>query len=222
MVKKQYPFQRAKKDNLELADRMLRWISFPISKFLVRHTSITPNEVTIFSFLLSLAGGFFFLQGGHNNLIIGGILVFLRQIFDQVDGEVARIKLLRSSLGKWLDGVTGYLGTEVIILSLAAGIGTTFAYMVGAFTAIAYPLQYLFVYFYKMEVTGSQQQIFLGKENRFSSLRYIYGSALFYVLVPLFAFLNRPLWALLFFAAVGNIFWMGTLVMQYLELQRSK
>ncbi|MDP3698713.1 MAG: CDP-alcohol phosphatidyltransferase family protein [Nanoarchaeota archaeon] len=221
MTEEKYDFQRAKKENLELADRMLRWISFPISKLIIRYTSITPNQITLFSFLLSLAGGFFFLQGEYKDLVTGGILIFLRQIFDQVDGEVARIKGLGSTFGKWFDGITGYLSVELIIFSLAIGIGTPLAYLVGGVAALAYPLQYLFVYFYKLEVVNSSEPITIGKGNKFNFLRQIYGSALFYVLVPLFAFMNKPLWALLFFAVVGNLFWMGTLAVQYLALRRN-
>ena len=219
MVEQKY-FQRAKKENLELTDRMLRWLSFPISKFIVRHTFVTPNEITVFSFLLSLAGGFFFLQGDHRNLIIGGILVFLRQIFDQVDGEIARMKNLSSVSGKWLDGITGYLSAEIIIICLSVGIGTPLSYFLGVFAALAYPLQYLFVYFYKLEIVQSSAPMAIGKENKFSFLRYVYGSALFYVLVPVFVFLDKPLWALLFFAIVGNLFWFCTLGVQYLALRK--
>jgi len=220
MIEEKYDFQRAKKENAELADRMLRWLSFPISKFIIRHTPIVPNQITLFSFSLSLIGCFFFLRGDHISLIVGGLFIFLRQIFDQVDGEVARIKGLSSSLGKWLDGITDYLSPELIIFSLAIGIGTPLAYLVGAFTAIAYPMQYLFVYFYKLEIVKSSEPIAIGEGNKFNFLRHIYGSVLFYVLVPLFLFMNKPLWALLFFAVVGNAFWAGTLLAQYLTLRK--
>ncbi len=219
MTEEKYDFQRAKKEDIELADRMLRWVSFPISKFIIRHTPITPNQITLFSFFLSLVGCFFFLRGDNISLIVGGAFIFLRQIFDQVDGEVARIKGLSSSLGKWLDGITGFLSTELIIFSLAIGIGTPLAYLAGAFTAIAYPMQYLFVYFYKLEIVKSPEPIAIGNGNKFNFLRHIYGSVLFFVLVPLFVFMNKPLWALLFFAVVGNLFWVGTLLAQYLTLR---
>src|SRR3989344_143670 len=174
MIEEKYDFQRAKKENAELADRMLRWLSFPISKFIIRHTPIVPNQITLFSI----------------------------------------------SLGKWLDGITDYLSPELIIFSLAIGIGTPLAYLVGAFTAIAYPMQYLFVYFYKLEIVKSSEPIAIGEGNKFNFLRHIYGSVLFYVLVPLFLFMNKPLWALLFFAVVGNAFWAGTLLAQYLTLRK--
>jgi len=86
MTEEKYDFQRAKKENAELADRMLRWLSFPISKFIIRHTPIVPNQITLFSFSLSLIGCFFFLRGDHISLIVGGLFIFLRQIFDQENG----------------------------------------------------------------------------------------------------------------------------------------
>ncbi|KKL72056.1 hypothetical protein LCGC14_2088710, partial [marine sediment metagenome] len=48
-----------------------RPISVRITKFLVK-TKITPNHITILSFIITMAGALFFFLGGYINLIIGG------------------------------------------------------------------------------------------------------------------------------------------------------
>lgn len=208
----------ALKKNLEFSDKILRGVSLAISAVLLR-TPITPNQVTLISFLCALFAGYLFLKGDYHSLVLGGVFAFFRQILDQVDGEIARVKKLSSSLGKWFDGITGFLSTEIILLGLTFGIDTPAAYRLGFLAALAYPLQYLFIYFYKGEVTKSSEKISLGT-SRLEVFRYLYGSAFFYLFVPFCVFLNKPFWVLTFFAIFGNLYWMGILLLQYLELQK--
>ena len=81
-----------------------RPLSVRISRRLVNHR-ITPNQISLFSFLCSMvAAGLFFL-GGYPTLLLGGILAQFASAVDGCDGEVARLKLQSSSYGGWLDAV---------------------------------------------------------------------------------------------------------------------
>lgn len=218
----QYDFSKALKKDMELTDRMKRWISLPISKFLILHTKITPNHITVSSFICTLIAGFFLIQGGYNNQVWGGIFAFLREILDQMDGEIARVKGINDAWGKWFDGVTGFVSTEIIITTLAIGIGSEKALLWGMLAAIAFPMHYLLIHFYKHEVAKSSEPLeFLSgpKQGMLYYLRYAYGSALFYVLVPILLFVHKPLLALQFFAIMGNLFWMGLLLIQYKNIK---
>lgn len=220
-----YDFSRALKKDMELTDRVKRWISLPLTKFLILYTKFTPNHITVSSFLCTLVAGFFLLQGGYINQVWGGIFTLLREILDQMDGEMARIKGIADAWGKWFDGVAGFVSTEIIIVTLAMGMGTERALFWGMLAAIAFPLHYLLVYFYKHEVIKSSEPIeFLSGPSHgiLYHLRFAYGSALFYVLVPILLFLHQPLPALQFFAIVGNLFWMGLLVVQYRNIRKIK
>ena len=218
-MKKRYSAKQALKGNLELTDRMFRWLSMLISKPLARYTNITPNTVTVFSFIIALIAGYFFLTGNYTYMIIGGILTFFSQIFDQVDGEIARMRGLSSDFGKWLDSVTGYIRTEVVIVCLAIGVGTKLALALGMLAAIAYPMQYMFVYYYKCDIVKNFKPMRIGKSSKLDFLRYAYGSSFFYVSLPLCVFINKPLWALGFFAVFGNFFWVSTVFIQYLNIR---
>lgn len=219
----QYDFSKAVKKDMELADRMKRWISLPLSKFLILHTKVTPNQITISSFICTLIAGLFLIQGGYNHQVWGGIFAFLREILDQMDGEIARVKGITNAWGKWFDGVAGFVSTEIIIITLAIGIGSETALFWGMLAAIAFPMHYLLIHFYKHEVIKSSEPLeFLSGPHQgiWHHLRFMYGSALFYVLVPILLFVHQPLLALQFFAIVGNLFWMGLLLIQYRNLRK--
>ncbi|MCD6467393.1 MAG: CDP-alcohol phosphatidyltransferase family protein [Methanomicrobia archaeon] len=69
-----------------------RKVSIRISKILLK-TGITPNHVSIITFLIALSAAFMFLRG---NIILGGILTQLTSIIDGVDGEIARMKNMQT------------------------------------------------------------------------------------------------------------------------------
>ncbi|MDB4962782.1 MAG: uncharacterized protein JWP01_2781 [Myxococcales bacterium] len=115
-----------------------RHISLPVTRAIMR-TSILPNHVTVFCFLLAVAGGIVISRGGYLAGVVGMVLVNLGSILDGVDGELARLKYRFSSLGQWLDtladdfGNVAYVGGIGINLQMA---GVTWA-MPLAITALA-------------------------------------------------------------------------------------
>ncbi|GAI32337.1 unnamed protein product [marine sediment metagenome] len=81
-----------------------RPISTQLSKLLLKKR-ITPNQISFFSFSLSMIGAFFFFLGGYINLLIGGILAQVSSVIDGCDGEIARLKFQTSEFGGWYDAV---------------------------------------------------------------------------------------------------------------------
>ena len=66
-------------------------------------TPLTPNQITILSFLTGLLGASCFLFGSYGGSVLGALLLQFSTVLDCVDGEVARVKMLESPLGEWLD-----------------------------------------------------------------------------------------------------------------------
>jgi len=98
-----------------------RKISTKISKMLVR-TRITPNQLSILVFILSLtAAGFFIHMGEFYYLLIGGFLVQLSSILDGCDGEVARLKFMKTRRGGFIDSVLDRYADSLIIFGLCYG-----------------------------------------------------------------------------------------------------
>ncbi len=66
-------------------------------------TPLTPNQITVLSFLTGLLGASCFLLGSYGGSVLGALLLQFSTVLDCVDGEVARVKMLESPLGEWLD-----------------------------------------------------------------------------------------------------------------------
>jgi len=103
-----------------IAKLINRRISNRITSLLLK-TSITPNQISIFNFFLSVFIGCLVSFGKPINTIIGGILFQLGSIIDGCDGEVAVIKLKDSKLGAFVDTVTDHLSYVAFIIGVTVG-----------------------------------------------------------------------------------------------------
>ena len=195
-------------------------IARPIAWFLIRFTRITPNQVSILSFILGLLGAYFLSLGGYKNLVIGASLAFAYNILDMCDGIIARVKNLKSPLGHWLDGILGFILFPTIIFGLVLGLQNYVALILGMAAIVSYPLQYALVYFYKLEVYKSKEKIEI--PGKFEWVRYAYGSSFFYIALFVMALLNKPWWILWFWAIAGNFYWLILLVTQFFSIRNHK
>src|SRR3989344_6385063 len=106
---KKYDMSKARKsgDLDEITTKyVFRNISYPISKFLAFYTDVTPNTVTTLGLVIAIAAAVFMWRG---SFIIGGALAFIFLVFDNIDGDIARVKGLSSRLGAWWDFLSGFL-----------------------------------------------------------------------------------------------------------------
>ena len=78
-----------------------RRISTRITRIIVtKNVPLTPDEVSMISFLLSIASGIAFYLGMP---FLGGILAQISSIIDGVDGELARARGMMTKQGGFLD-----------------------------------------------------------------------------------------------------------------------
>ena len=114
-------FERLKKNTDGPVSRILnRPISIKISELLLK-TKITPNQISLISFIIGLFGALFFYFGDYVFLVFGGILVQMSSIIDGCDGEVARLKLVESKYGGWFDAVLDRYADAIIIFGMIHG-----------------------------------------------------------------------------------------------------
>lgn len=102
-----------------LDKKFYRPVGFRIA-MLLRHTSITPNLVTIFSIFVGVGAGLLFYPQNVLINLIGIILLIFANILDCVDGQLARITGIKSKVGRILDGLCGEIWflTFYIVLTL--------------------------------------------------------------------------------------------------------
>ena len=94
-----------------------RALSVRISHRLVNYR-ITPNQISLLSFLCSVLAAGLFTLGGYGTLLAGGLLAQFASVVDGCDGEVARLKLQASRYGGWLDAVLDRYADALLLFGL--------------------------------------------------------------------------------------------------------
>lgn len=124
------------------------WSSFITSPFAIMINYIvvdikflTPNKITVLSFLVACISAVFIVLGGTVNFIVAAALVNLSHVLDCMDGQMARYRKAPSPSGSFFDKVTdqvqviiwfGVLGyaahvqTQSVIPLFLAFIGVSF------------------------------------------------------------------------------------------------
>jgi len=101
------------------------YLNRPISLFFSRFLSqfnITPNQITIFSFFMSIFAAFLISQKSYSELAVGGIIAQFASIIDGCDGEIARLKFSSTDYGAWLDRVLDRYSDGFLIAALTIHI----------------------------------------------------------------------------------------------------
>ena len=94
-----------------------RRLSTLLTRLLIR-TPLTPNQVTVLSFLIILPGAYLLSTGERVALIGAGLLIQLSYTLDCCDGELARLRGLSSPFGAWLDGLFDRIAELALCLAL--------------------------------------------------------------------------------------------------------
>ncbi|RKY85038.1 hypothetical protein DRQ09_07815, partial [candidate division KSB1 bacterium] len=112
--------QLVKKTDGPVSKVLNRHISILISRFLLKK-NITPNQISVISFIMSIIGAAFLSMGRYVSFVAGGVLVQLSSIIDGCDGEIARLKFKTSQFGAWFDAVLDRYADALIILGMVYG-----------------------------------------------------------------------------------------------------
>lgn len=181
---------------------IIRKISGFISGFLSR-TSITPNQVTIISLILGIISGVFFSLGEYTYTITAGLLYFLSTVFDQCDGEVARLKQMETEFGRKLDIIVDAIVNAVIVVGITIAVyvkmDSVLVIITGflAMTGITISLL-LTTYFSHNSKKDTGTKEMLDKLN---------NKDFFYIIMLLSVIFNQMIWFLLIMAVGTNIYW---------------
>jgi len=67
---------------------------------------LTPNLITLASFVTAVVSAAFIVVGGVTNFVIAAVLIQLSHVFDCMDGQMARYRKTTSASGSYFDRVT--------------------------------------------------------------------------------------------------------------------
>jgi len=99
------------------AHHFIRPLTRPLTRALLP-TRVSPNQITFLALACALAAAFL-AAGGGGLVALAGVLYWVGNALDCVDGDLARLRLQSSKLGEWLDSMTD----EISTFSLLAGLG---------------------------------------------------------------------------------------------------
>lgn len=80
---------------------------------------VTPNRLTILSFILALLSAALIVSGDTLMLVSAGIILQLSYIIDCMDGQLARYRNVASKVGSFLDKWSDFVKFPFIILALS-------------------------------------------------------------------------------------------------------
>jgi len=201
-----------KKEDLRapLIKQLFRRASMPIASFLAKYTKVTPNQVTLVVFLLSFLNAYLFYLGDYIYLILGGILLGVRFLFDYVDGSLARIKNMGSMLGYWYDHHGDEAGKVILFLGITLGVFKqtqdsnvlifgfllTSAYLLGSLTYLVF----MRVFSFADDVVEAEK----GKRKFIKQFFFI--DPFVTIIIMLVAFINQFYWFLLIASVYSWLF----------------
>jgi phosphatidylglycerophosphate synthase len=204
--------------------RINRKISIPISRQIIR-LPITPNLVSLFTLGVGLVAGVFFARGGYWSMLTGAVLSVWASILDGCDGEVARLRLMETDFGCWLETVCDWLYYLFIFGGMAVGLtktlepltvafwgswlllGAVMSFLVTGFGRQRFakrrPEQYLAIWQAKAESRPSNPILYIGRNTEFIVRRCFLPYALLF-----FALLNMIKIAFFLSAIGANLVWL--------------
>ncbi|MFQ6038639.1 MAG: CDP-alcohol phosphatidyltransferase family protein [Candidatus Aminicenantales bacterium] len=110
--------------------RISLWISTRLCQF-----NISPNWMTFLSFILAAVSATFFFAGGYPRILAAGVLAQVSSILDGCDGEIARLKFLRTRFGEHLDRFLDRYADALIIAGLTfasfQAVGSSWVWLAG-------------------------------------------------------------------------------------------
>jgi len=109
---------RGKTSDGQVSRYLNRPLSIRISRRLARFP-ITPNQISLISFLLCVVAAWLFAIGGYVTLALGGVIAQFASIIDGCDGEIARLKFLKSDFGGWFDAVLDRYADALLLFGLS-------------------------------------------------------------------------------------------------------
>jgi phosphatidylglycerophosphate synthase len=74
---------------------------------------LTPNLITLFSFITAIISVLFIITGGIVNFIIAAVLIHLSHVLDCMDGQMARYRKTSSPSGSYFDKLTDQIQVTI-------------------------------------------------------------------------------------------------------------
>lgn len=119
---------------------------------LLYYTPVTPHHVILFSLILGVTASVLFVKDSMPLVVIGAVMLFYKNVFDKVDGSLARAKGLATRKGRFYDSLSDFIVSVCLFAavgySLATAYNNSFMYLVSFAALISSLLQCSFFVYY--------------------------------------------------------------------------
>ncbi len=106
-------FRQTLKSDAYYADELISiYLLRPIAAAMVwilSPTAVTPNEVTVAAIMIGLLAAYSYLFATPAATALAGVLIVLKDIADDADGQLARAKQMYSRRGRFLDSIGDFV-----------------------------------------------------------------------------------------------------------------
>lgn len=202
-----------------MSKHLERKISLSVTRILV-NTSVTPNQMTLFSVALGLVGALYFLPEGRVYHTAGALLFWLHSVLDGCDGEIARLKFQESRFGGLLD----FLGDNVVHSAVFACIAyRSAAPVLGALAVLGTLAAALWVYWTTMRPKKETGPLFTSVAEDSATGRFLDFLARrdFIYLVLILAIFGKIHWFLVLGAVGAPIYFLILVILSLRSRQPS-
>lgn len=201
-----------------------RRISQQLTKILSL-TSITPNQITLCSLFTGLLSGYLFCIGNYLSSLLAGVLFWISYIFDNCDGELARLKNMKSIFGEYFDIISDIIVYIAIFTGITAGIyrmhPTIYTLLLGIASMIGVIVSFFLVQ--RLEKKGKgpamQDRIKYGTQETISPLSRPgkllnrLGNIDFSIIIFFFALFGAMKLFLIITSIGSNVFWLSLIML---------
>jgi len=114
----------AKSEDIEgpLGKRFYRILAIYFTEKIFLKTKLTPNQVTLMSFVGKLISAYLFSFGVYPYIVWGSVVLFIAYLLDYIDGTLARMRGTASNFGRFIDLGFDEIGKISLFLAIAYGI----------------------------------------------------------------------------------------------------
>ncbi|NIP30109.1 MAG: hypothetical protein GTO02_08100, partial [Candidatus Dadabacteria bacterium] len=130
-------------------------ISLPLSKLLIK-TPLTPNMVSVLINVIGVLCGPLYALG---HPVLGALFMQIATVLDRCDGEVARIKLMETKKGQWVDTISDQFTVLSFLLGVPIGYYFQTKSMIplvfGAYNVLIFVFFVIWSFYFLVKYTNS-------------------------------------------------------------------
>ena len=160
------------------ASYVLRKISPYFTKFFIEH-NVTANQMSSCSIILGIVANLVFTFGNYYLILVGCLLYQFWNIFDLVDGEIARVTNLKTLGGKYLETINQAITECGFIACLGSGLSKILGNNAFVFWGLFFALFICLLYCFARTRDATIEQLGRRKEKDAASRKMSFPKRLY-------------------------------------------